>query len=331
VEAEKKSERIVFRLQLTAVIIGVLLLAAKFVAYFLTHSNTILSDALESIINVAAGGFALFSIYVSSKPVDYEHPYGHGKIEFLSAGLEGIMIIIAGAMIIGKSVWSFFTPAQLEHLDLGLVIIIVTGIINYALGFALVKVGEKHRSLTLKADGEHLKSDAYSSFGIFAGLILIVLTRVAMLDNIVAIVFGVIIIYMGVKLARKSVAGIMDEADSDAIDKIVEVLNQKRRPEWIDVHNLRLIQFGNKMHIDCHVTLPWYYTLRQSHVEIDEIARVINENSPGQVEFFIHGDPCIHQQCRICTLFECKVREVDFDDKIEWTPRNVRRNKRHGL
>ena len=109
-EKEKKSERIVFRLQLTAVVIGVLILAAKFAAYAITHSNTILSDALESIINVAAGSFALFSLYLSSKPVDYEHPYGHGKIEFLSAGLEGVMIILAGAIIIGKSVWSFFTP-----------------------------------------------------------------------------------------------------------------------------------------------------------------------------------------------------------------------------
>ena len=225
----------------------------------------------------------------------------------------------------------FFHSQPLEHLDIGLGIIIVTGVINYALGFALVKVGNKYRSLTLKADGEHLKSDAYSSFGIFAGLILIVLTHVGVLDNIVAIVFGLIIIYMGFKLARKSVAGIMDEADSDAIDKIVKIINENRRPGWIDVHNLRLIQFGNKMHIDCHVTLPWYFTLRQAHAEIDEIEAIINEQSDNRVEFFIHSDPCIHQQCRICTLYECKVREVEFDEKIEWNARNIRRNKRHGL
>lgn len=330
-EKKTKNERLVFRLQFFAVAVGILLLAAKFVAYMLTHSNTILSDALESIINVAAGSFALFSVYLSSKPVDYEHPYGHGKVEFISAGLEGIMIIIAGAVIIGKSIWSFFNPTGLEHLDVGLVIIIIAGVINYGLGLALVQVGEKNHSLILRADGEHLKSDAYSSFGIFAGLLIILFTHIPMLDNVVAIVFGGIIIFMGYKLARRSVAGIMDEADNAAIDNIVKILNENRRPEWIDVHNLRLIQFGHKMHVDCHVTLPWYYTLRQSHAEIDEIERVINENSEIPVEFFIHGDPCKHDQCRICTLYECKLREVEFDEKVEWNARNIRRNKRHGM
>ena len=324
------SDKNVFHLQLFAVVIGVGLLVAKFVAYFFTHSNTILTDALESIINVLAGCFALYSLYISSKPKDLDHPYGHGKIEFISAGFEGILIMIAGVAIIIKAGISFFKPAELEHLDIGIAIIIISGVVNYALGVWLVKVGKRNHSMILKADGEHLKSDAYSSFGIFAGLILILFTHLNCLDNVVAIIFGFIIIYLGIKLTRKSIAGIMDEADEGVIQSLVENLSAKRKKQWIDIHNLRVIQFGNKLHVDCHVTLPWYDTLEAAHEEIEEIAAIINDEFGQRVEFFIHGDPCVETSCQICQIEDCVVRQHAFKTKIEWTAANVRRNKKHG-
>ena len=324
------SDKNVFRIQLFAVVAGVLLLIAKFVAYFFTHSNTILTDALESIINVLAGFFALYSLSLSSKPKDFDHPYGHGKVEFISAGFEGILIIIAGGVIIGKSVIAFFKPIPLEHLNVGIVIIIFSGIVNFALGAMLVKVGKANHSMTLKADGEHLKSDAYSSFGIFAGLILIILTQWTVLDNVVAIIFGVLIIYMGIKLTRKSIAGIMDEADDSVIQSIVENINVKRKPQWIDIHNLRVIQFGNKLHVDCHVTLPWYYSLEAAHNEIEEIAAIINQEHGHRVEFFIHGDPCVPKSCSICMVENCDVRKHPFVKKVVWNAAAVRRNHKHG-
>lgn len=308
-----------------------LLLGAKFTAYFLTHSNTILTDALESIINVAAGMFALYSLYLSSKPKDQDHPYGHGKVEFLSAGFEGVLIIIAGVVIISKSVVAFFHPRELEHLDWGLVIVVASGIINYALGFFLHKAGKDHGSLTLQADGEHLKSDAYSSAGILVGLILIYFTGWAWLDNVVAIIFGFVIIYTGVKLSRKSVAGIMDEADIEAIASIAKVLEDNRQTEWIDVHNLRIIQYGSKLHVDCHVTLPWYYTLEEAHRQVDKIDAVVESKHSSQTEFFIHTDPCISAQCKVCQIADCPVRQEAFKYKVEWTKETVLQNKRHGL
>lgn len=323
------SDKNVFRIQLFAVVVGVVLLVAKFVAYYVTHSNTVLTDALESIINVLAGFFALYSLYLSSKPKDFDHPYGHGKVEFISAGFEGILIVLAGVLIIIKSAFSFFAPPQLEHLNLGMGIIIATGVINYALGFMLVYVGKANHSMTLKGDGEHLKSDAYSSFGIFIGLILISLTNKVMLDSIVAMVFGCIIIYMGVRLARKSVAGIMDEADDTVIQSIVDNISQQRKPAWIDVHNLRVIQFGNRLHVDCHVTLPWYYTLLEAHDEIEKIAAIINEQHGHRVEFFIHGDPCVPASCPICMVEDCKVRQHPFKHKVKWTTNAVRQNHKH--
>ncbi len=315
---------------MAAVVIGILLLVAKFLAYFWTHSNTILTDALESIINVLAGFFALYSLHLSSKPKDFDHPYGHGKVEFISAGLEGVLIIFAGVLIIGKSIVGFFKPTTLEHLDVGMLIIIISGFVNYGVGWFLVNVGKANHSMTLKADGQHLKSDAYSSFGIFAGLIVILLTGWNFLDNVVAIIFGVIIIYMGIKLARKSIAGIMDEADDDVIQNIVENINEQRKPAWIDIHNLRVIQFGNKLHVDCHVTLPWYFTLQEAHDEIEEIAAIINVKHGHRVEFFIHGDPCVPKSCPICMVEDCKVRQHPFKAKVEWTANAVRRNHKHG-
>lgn len=325
------SNKKILRIQIFAVAAGFVLLAAKFGAYLLTHSNTILTDALESIINVVAGAFALYSLYLSSKPKDTDHPYGHGKVEFLSAGLEGILILIAGLLIIGKSVVAFFHPAPLSNLSIGLMIVVVSGIINYALALVLIKAGEKNRSLILKADGEHLKSDAYSSFGVLAGLVLIMLTGWSFLDNVVAILFGLFIMYTGAGLIRKSIAGIMDEADEEIILPVIKHLNEHRKPEWIDIHNLRIIQYGNKLHVDCHVTLPWYVTLEQAHEQIDEIAEVINEKHFSQVEFFIHGDPCIPQSCKICQLADCKVRKEPFAQKLEWTLENVIPNRKHGL
>ncbi len=306
------------------------MLIAKFAAFFYTHSNTIFTDALESIVNVLTGCFALYSLHLSSKPKDFDHPYGHGKVEFISAGLEGILIVLAGAGIIVKSSIAFFNPSELEHLDIGIVIIIVSGFVNFGMGMWLVRVGKSNNSMTLKADGQHLKSDAYTSFGIIVGLVLIILTKQNLLDNIVAIIFGLLIIYMGVKLARKSIAGIMDEADEAIIQSIVDNIIAQRKPEWIDVHNLRVIQFGNKLHVDCHVTLPWYFTLEAAHNEIEKIAAIINQQHGQRVEFFIHGDSCVPQSCPICMIEDCKVRQRPFKRKIEWNAEILRHNKKHG-
>jgi cation diffusion facilitator family transporter len=324
------TERKLLRIQGLAVAIGVVLLLAKFAVYFASHSTTILSDALESIVNIVAGVFAVYSLYLSAKPRDYDHPYGHGKVEFISAGFEGILVIIAGIMIIVKAAITIYRPSPLEHLDIGAGVILATGVINYAMGFALVKSGKKYNSIILKADGQHLKTDAYSSFGIFIGLMIIIYTGLNYLDNIIAICFGVLIIYMGSKILRSSLAGIMDEADEEVITTIIHQLSEKRKEPWIDVHNLRVIRFGNKLHVDCHVTLPWYFTLEEAHHEIEEMDAIVNQGFATQVEFFIHEDPCVDTSCKICTMHDCKVRKEAFKQKITWDLENVRRNKKHG-
>ena len=285
------------RFQRTVLIIGTVLLAIKFFSWYLTHSNAILTDALESIINVVAGAFALWSLVIASRPKDSDHPYGHGKVEFLSSGLEGAFIALAGVYMAGKAVYNFFYPIEVHSLDIGIAITAFTGIVNYILGFYLNKKGEKSNSHAMMAEGKHLQSDAWSSAGLLAGLFLIFLTKIIWLDNVVAILLGIYIFDIGYKLIRTS---------------------------------LRVIKYGSKLHVDCHITLPWFLNLRESHDEAEKLDKLINTKKQGDVEFFIHTDPCIPTSCRICQKTDCTVRQFPMVRKIEWKLENVLSNKKHG-
>ncbi len=321
------NEKIKF--QWLTVIVGLALLIGKFLAFHITQSNIILSDALESIVNIATGFFGLYSLYLAAKPKDEDHPYGHGKIEFISAGLEGGLITLAGIGILVKSIFNLFYPEELNSLDFGLLIVAIAGAVNFLIGFYAEKIGKANNSMTLIASGKHLKTDAYSTIGMIVGLGLIVLTGWSLLDNLIAIFIGGLIIYSGLKIVRASVGGIMDEADFSLINSIVKHLEANRQDNWIDIHNLRIIKYGDAVHIDCHITLPWYYNVEQGHDEIETIEKLIDEKLPNNLESFIHIDPCIKTSCSICNLKDCKERREPFDHKIIWDSNNVMLNKKH--
>lgn len=316
-------------LQAFTLVVGLLLLCMKFFAFFKTNSNAILTDAIESIINIVAGGFGLYSLYLASKPHDEDHPYGHGKIEFISASIEGSLILAAGISMIIKATYNFFVPIKIGSLDIGILLIGISGAVNYIMGWMAQKSGERNSSLTLVASGEHLKSDAYSSAGLLIGLGLIVLTKIIWLDNIVAILMGVVIIYSGYKILKHSVAGIMDEADFDLLSKVIIHLNKNRRENWVDIHNFRIIKFGEKIHIDCHTTIPWYFNANEVHNELKLVEENIQETIPNNLETFIHADPCLPQSCKSCYKSDCPHRMADFLKKIDWTLENVMKNEKH--
>jgi cation diffusion facilitator family transporter len=319
------------RLLKITLLVGIILLLIKFLAYYLTGSNAILGDALESIVNVVAGIIALVSLSIAAFPKDENHPYGHGKVEFISAGFEGGMIAVAGIIIIGKSIYNFFYPNELNELASGIALTAFSGAVNFLLGFILVKKGKKSSSAAMVASGEHLKTDTYTTIGLLAGLFLIWLTNIAWLDQVVAILFGFLILYSGYKIIRTSLSGILDETDLDLIKSIAALLQKNRRENWVDIHNLRVIKYGDALHIDCHVTLPWYLNLRDAHDEITRIDNLVNEHLPNNVELFIHEDPCITDSCKICIKKECAERKQPFTGATEWTLENVLRNKKHGV
>lgn len=311
------------------VLVGVLVMGAKFMAYYLTHSNAIFSDALESIINVIAGAFAIFSLYYANQPKDENHPYGHGKIEFFSAGFEGAMIFVAGISILIKAFVSLVQHTQVHNMDYGIILTAASGVINFVMGKMLINAGEKIRSMTLVADGKHLLSDTYSSIGLLGGLVLIYLTGINWLDSVLAIAFALVIMFTGYKLLRKSMAGLMDETDTETLKEIEGIINQKRQNEWIDIHNLRILKYGSAYHIDCHMTLPWFWDLDRAHQEVRHFEDIFRDEFPNKVELFVHADPCLPHSCKICLLSSCDKRKHDFAGRVDWTLARILKNEKH--
>ena len=311
--------------------LSVLLFLVKAVAWYLTGSVAILTDAFESIVNVVAGFIGVYSLYVSAKPIDRDHPYGHGKAEFISAAIEGTMISIAGVIIIYEAVNNLLHPHELKKLDYGIILTAATALINYVAGYFCVRIGKKNNSLALISSGKHLQSDTWTTLGIVCGLILMLVTKLAWIDSVVAILFALFIIYTGYTILRSSVAGIMDEADMALLEKLVQTLNANRRPNWIDLHNLRIIKYGSRLHLDCHLTVPWYLNVHEAHREIDALSSLVKNEFGESVELFVHSDGCLDFSCRICTLADCTVRKHAFEKKIDWTMENILSNNKHRL
>ncbi|MFN8283785.1 MAG: cation diffusion facilitator family transporter [Chitinophagales bacterium] len=313
--------------KLTAVI--VVLFIIKLVAWYLTNSVAILTDALEYTINVIAGLIGLYSLYLSSKPRDQDHPYGHGRVEFISAAVEGTLMIVSAFIIIYEAINNLKHPHTIEKLDFGILLVLLTAVINYAVGLYAVKRGSQNNSLPLMAAGKHMQSDTFATVGILIGLSLIYLFHIAWIDSAVALIFAFIIIIAGYKILRQSVAGIMDETDNELLEKVIKVLNENRKQNWIDLHNLRIIKYGSILHLDCHITIPWYLNIHEGHDEVKALEDLVRQHFGDSVELFVHTDGCLDFSCKICTKTDCDKRQHDFIKKIEWNVENISSNTKH--
>lgn len=318
------------RIQRYIAILSVVLFLGKLWAWYLTHSVTVLTDALESTVNVIAGFIGLYSIILSAKPRDIDHPYGHGKAEFISSAVEGSLIFIAGLMIIYEAIDQLIHPKPLHKLDVGIYIVAATGLLNFFIGTYAVAQGKKMRSLILESAGKHLRVDAYSTFAIVGGLALIMFTKVQWLDSAVAMLIAFIILVTGYKLVRRSLSGIMDETDMQLLNDVIAYLQTNRRAQWIDLHNLRVMQYGDVMHLDAHMTLPWYYTVKDADAEIHVLEEMIKQHFDNKVEVFVHIDACQPYQCKLCAVADCLHRQSPFIAQHEWTTENVWYDSKHG-
>lgn len=312
-----------------SLIVSILLMMVKFAAWWVTSSTAILTDALESIINVIASGFALYSIYLSGQPRDRNHPYGHGKIEFFSSGFEGALILSAGVFIGIQAIRSFAVPHPISNLDWGLALVALTTGLNAAVGWLLMLNGERTHSLTLIADGKHLLTDSLSSLFIVIGVGVILLTGYYWIDSLLSLLMALFIVYNGFGLVRQSISGLMDETDLPLLRRIVDVLNQNKQNNWIDVHNLRVQRYGSDMHVDCHLTLPYYWDLTTVHSEVRQFEDVLKAETPGELEVFIHADPCLQECCHYCRVENCPVRAHVFVQDVKWTVANISTNQKH--
>ena len=320
------------RVQTLVVVSSCFLFGLKLLAYYYTHSVAILTDALESTVNVVTGFTGLYSLRIAARPRDENHPYGHGKVELISASFEGILILVAGLIIIYESIVNLVHPHTLQALDQGIALVLSTALVNYGLGWYCIRTGRKNHSIALEASGKHLQTDTWSTLGIVAGLLLIRFTHFAWMDSAVAVLFGILVITEGYKIIRQTVAGIMDEADKALLKQLVQVLNENKPDNWIDLHNLRIIKYGAILHLDCHLTVPWYFNVNQAHLEIDVLDELIRRHFPQSLEMFVHTDGCVlPYSCSVCPIAACAVRQKPFEKRLTWTFENITKNQKHGM
>lgn len=275
--------------------VGVVMLVAKWIAWMLTGSSVIFSDAAESVVHIVAVWFAWYALRMTLRPPDSDHHYGHQKMGLISAAVEGGLICIAGIVIIFTSVQRMFTGIQLEKLDVGIAITAGAGMVNALLGFFLVHTGKKNHSLVVEANGKHVLTDAWTSAGAVLGLFLASVTGWYILDPLLAIVFGENIMREGIKLVSMSVTGLMDSADPVIEQQARQALSEFVRQHNITFHEFRLRSFGNQASADFHLLFPDTTPIWQAHKLATEAEHIVRKAiGLEQVDVISHLEPQSH-------------------------------------
>jgi len=278
------------RLAVGSIVVGLVVLGLKFAAYWLTGSVALYSDALESIVNVAAAVAALVAIRLSAKPADRNHPYGHHKAEYFSAVIEGVLIIVAALSIARASYLAIVTPHDPDFSMLGIGINAAASVINGIWAAVLIRQGRVRRSPALAADGRHLLTDVVSSVGVLAGVILAALTGYVLLDPILALFVAVNILWSGWVLVKSSVGGLMDEAVPPEALETIRTLISENAAGAIEAHDLRTRQAGRVTFIDFHLVVPGELSVLDAHAICDRIEAALRAEV-GEAVITIHVEP----------------------------------------
>lgn len=287
-DADRKDMNFAMRLSF---LVGLFMLLIKTYAYFITGSAAILSDAAESVIHVFAVGFAAYSMWLSLKPADANHLYGHEKISFFSAGFEGAMIIIAALFIFYESIHKIINGIELQNIDQGILFIIAAVLINFILGYYLVRKGKKYKSIILEANGKHILTDCLTSFGVIVALVLVKLTGISLFDPIVAIIAAMNILWTGSKLMQKSIRGLMDQTDPTLHKQILVTIKEETLRRGLDFHHLRHRMAGNKVFIEFHLLFPTDVKLKDAHELASEIESKLQQSLDMPAEVSTHLEP----------------------------------------
>jgi cation diffusion facilitator family transporter len=292
---------------------GILILGLKYLAYLMSGSTALLSDAIESVVNVVAAVFALGAVIFAEKPADREHPYGHGKIEHFSAAFEGGLIALAAVMIWWEAIsalhaqWS--GTFHLKNLGGGLVVNLVAGCMNGLLGAFLIHMGKKQRSRAIEADGHHVLSDFWTTLGIAGGLLLVKFTGILWLDPVMAMIVGTLLAVTGFKLVHSSSQALLDMEDPNLLKQLIEVINRVRPADIIAIHELRTLRAGRYTHVDIHMVIPEFYPISRGHDLADSFGKQVIAEAALEGELHTHVDPCQQAWCRQCGVEPCPVRQ----------------------
>ncbi len=313
----RESLRRNYQFQKVITVVGALLMISKFIAHILTGSVSILTDALESVVNVIAGAIGLYALYLSMQPPDRDHPYGHGKVELISSTVEGTLICFAGLIIVFETAEKILqNDLEVRSLDIGLVIVAFAAIVNYAMGVTAIKMGKKSRSIALESSGRHLCSDTYSSIGILLGLCIMFVcdkfnVNADWIDSAMAILFGLIILQTGVKVIYKSFCGIIDKSNAKLVTKVTSCLNQARTPDVLDIYHLRITTYGASFHVDAHLIVRQTMTVAEGENVVSEFRKNVCQQLGDDVDITLMTEPCNKQFCRYCEK-GCSDRRFDY-------------------
>ncbi len=315
---------------LVSVITGILILGVKFYAYFVTGSNAILSDALESIVNVVTSSFALYTIYLGTMEADADHHYGHSKAEFFSAGLEGGLVFLAGGVILGHALRDLWIGEhELQSLDTGLLLIIAASFGNGALGYYLKKKASSMKSPALAADAHHILSDFYTSAGLIAGIAAVWWTGWIWLDTAIAVGIGVYLLFNGVMILRRSVHGLMDGVSPETMEMLTAAVERARMDQLIRPHKLRARESGNLLWVDMHAVVPSYLTVKEWHDQEVAFTERLSAETGRQVDLMMHKDPCIPADCRHCRMKKCPIRSEKYREDYQVSGQILLEDIRH--
>ena len=272
-----------------ALVCGVAVFAIKLVAYFISDSVALLSDALESIVNIAASGLMLFSVCVSERAPDSSHKYGHEKIEDISCLIEGIFVVIAAVLIILAAAGRLFEPAELMKVDLAIGVSILATALNGGLSWLLIRTAKSCGSTALEGDAKHLLSDVISTAGVWIGLVVAQLTGWEFLDSVMAFIVAALVVKMGVGLVLKSSNRLMDQSCKKEEEKIMEVLG-RHSYQFIDFHDLKTRRHGNQVYAELHLSVDGSLSVKEAHDLTDHLEEELKEEQPN-VNITIHIEP----------------------------------------
>ncbi len=300
-------------------LISILVLGLKFWAYFLTHSQAIFSDAVESIINVGAAMISIWVVHISAKPADQDHPYGHGKIEYFSSAFEGGMIAVAAVVVGVEAIRTLLRGGEIHRLDQGIGLMVVATLANLGLGAYLLKVAEHSRSITLRASGLHVLSDVWTSVGVVFSVALVLIFKISWIDPACALIVAGFLAKTGIDLVRQSVSGLLDAEDKEILISLKEIISNDDHPGIIQVHHCRIMRAGSYHHIDAHAVVPEFWNVLEAHNKTQQFETRMIDKYPYEGELHLHMDPCRRAYCEVCDLDECAIRREAFVKKLEIT------------
>jgi cation diffusion facilitator family transporter len=287
-----------------SLVVGIVLMAIKFTAYGMTGSTAIFSDALEGIVNVMASAFALYAVSLAAQPADADHPYGHGKIEFMSAGFEGGMILIAALVMAARAGQELIQGPHVQNVGIGLVLMAVAMLLNGGVGSVLLRLGKRRGAIAVEADGRHLLSDAVTSAGVLVALLLVKLTGWPWIDPIAALIVTVYIGFIAAGLLRNAIAGLMDQQDMADEKRLTDLLDAHvgaagTPPQICSYHKLRHRHSGRYHWVDFHIMVPSEWDIRRGHAVASSIEHEI-EQMLGDGNATAHIEPCTAGVCGNC-------------------------------